>query len=48
MALPKIGITIQKEKRLNNKHYKDITDFTNSNESNTPFNVILQNPALKS
>ena len=48
MALPKVGITIQKEKRLNNKHYKDITDFPNSNEGNTPVNVILHNPALKS
>ena len=47
MALPKVGITIQKEKRLNNKHYKDITDFSNSNEGNTPVNVILHNPALK-
>ena len=48
MALPKVGITIQKEKRLNNKHYKDITDFPNSNEGNTPVNVILHNPALMS
>ena len=48
MALPKVGITIQKEKRLNNKHYKDITDFPNSNEGNTPVNVILHNPPLMS
>ena len=48
MALPKVGITIQKEKRLNNKHYKDITDLPNSNEGNTPVNVILHKPTLKS
>ena len=48
MALPKVGITIQKEKRLNNKHYKDITDLPNSNEGNAPVNVILHKPTLKS
>ena len=41
MSLPKVWITNQKVKRLNNKHYEDIADFSNSNESNTPLNMIL-------
>ena len=41
MSLPKVRITNQKVKRLNNKHYEDIADFSNSNESNTPLNIIL-------
>ena len=48
MSLPKVRITIQKVKRLNNKHYEDVADFSNSNESNTPLNKILHNPTLKS
>ena len=48
MSLPKVLITVQKVKRLNNKHYKDITDLPNSNEGNTPVNVILHKPTLKS
>ena len=41
MFLPKVRITNQKVKRLNNKHYEDVADFSNSNESNTPLNIIL-------
>jgi hypothetical protein len=41
MSLPKVRITNQKVKRLNNKHYKDVGDFSNSNEGNTPLNIIL-------
>ena len=46
MSLPKVRITNQKVKRLNNKHYKDIADFSNSNESNTPLNIILHKGAF--
>ena len=48
MFLPKVLITIQKVKRLNNKHYKCVADFHNFNDSNIPLNIILQNPTLKS